>query len=301
MLIDALLPAAAGALLGGVLAFVGGYIQRQQVERRSNRALIYATLLRDALSETEDYVRRPYREGPLEYMSSERLSSSLKEIYRRALITSRDDELRTRSLWHVALDLDEARRRCEFGEQITRVREGGWEKLSFDTVAQGEEILLRYERWLQRRLLARPRRRHPDDYVRIEINRDVVDPDTTRFDLPAALTTETLVRLLEVPIISWRVRTSVPIYGRVVDLWVRPEDARQTMQRTFETNRQWLSPLGAIEGEGHPDYVMVIAALHAPDCPSPDERTTEVRVLGPEGRRTLPEIVLRELDGALDR
>lgn len=63
-----------------------------------------------------------------------------------------------------------------------------------------------------------------------------MDPDTTRFDPPAALTTETLVRLLEVPVISWRVRTSVPIDGRVVDLWVRPEDARQAMQHTFETN-----------------------------------------------------------------
>lgn len=68
---------------------MGGYVQRQQVERRTNRSRIYATLLRDAPTETEDYVRRPFREGPLEYMSSERLSSSLKETYRRALIASR--------------------------------------------------------------------------------------------------------------------------------------------------------------------------------------------------------------------
>ncbi|WP_307295102.1 hypothetical protein [Microbacterium natoriense] len=228
MTVDAIVSAAFGALLGGAVAFFGGYIQRRLADRRAIRSMIYTTYLRDALKEVERYDKRPYRSGELAYLRTARLSAALKEVHRQALVASRGDEFQTRSLWRAAIDLDATHRRVESDEHISRAREGGWGKLMYDTVAQAKRVLLDYEGWLHRRLLTGPRRRHPGNYERLEIDRDAQDPDSSRFDQPDMLTAEALERLIECRPVSWRLRTDVPIYGLVVDVWVREDEAQRT-------------------------------------------------------------------------
>ncbi|MFE6735569.1 hypothetical protein [Microbacterium sp. NPDC057650] len=300
MTIEAITPVVFGALLGGTIAFFGGYVQRRLVDRRAIRSMIYTTFLRDALSELERYVRRPYESGALEYLRTKRLSATLKAVYRQALVASRSDEFQARSLWHVALDLDDARRRSARDEMPLRVREGGWGKLMFDTVAQAERVLLDYERWLHRRLLMGPHRRQPRNYDRIEIDRDVDEPDVSRFDPPAVLTTTALEHLLGHRPVSWRLRIGSPGPRRVLDVWVSPELAGSTAQRMFETTQHWLAPLGTCPDDVRPHLIVVSATLQLDTCRVEKQRTSILdNNLDPRLRHHVPVVVQAELDVSL--
>lgn len=297
MSIDPLIPTILGALLGSSLSYLVAVTHQRRTERRTVRSSIYTTHLPACLEEVANFVRRPYTEGPMAYMESSELSSLLKELYRQALLAAPRDEYRTRSLWAAAFHLDDVRRSCIHGDNIPRVREGGWAKLSYDIVVQIEKILLKYEIFLQKKLLPHRRRRRPRNYVRLEINRDKVDPDTSRFDAPDSLSCASLENLLGVKVISWRLRTSVPVYKCILDVWVHPEDAGEAVQRMMETNNRWLFPLVTSPDERWPQHQLICSALQNEDTTAPRERISDAQRKMSAMDTAVPDLVRDELEG----